>query len=327
RISSMSDLESVELHADWGQNKAQFVQSVVRAGVLAQPTYWYSAAGRAWVGVWHFTGKDLAPSDPIQETTLFTLADDVTGETAFRVYNTTADELQMGVTMNLDIAKDGVSPTARLLYFESVVVAIADCKVVVECRIWDGETDIQLMTVRATYSFFPLADYARRVKKAHRGVPPPPLQASAPVPSGLPEGDLRPLDRAMSFIPSGHFTHKTGAVDEQARSLALMLDFGSNISGPPGYVHGGIIGTVLANASQLLLAKSTGLGAHIVNAPARKVSYLRGLPAEAKDAVIEARVDSADRSRIVILARLLRQGIEHTTLTTTYTLAPSASKL
>ncbi|KAJ2769621.1 hypothetical protein IWQ57_003027 [Coemansia nantahalensis] len=327
RVGRIPTLEEVDFHEDWGHDKMQFVESMVSSGVLACPAYWQSPDSRVCVGLWHFTGKDLAPADPIQATTLLTLADDVTGELSLRMFNSTAKEIHMGLTASLEIAQTAVLPVARRLYFEAAIVEVLERKVVVECPIWDGETGVHLVTVKSTYAFIPLTSFMQRSKKTRNTSPPPTPHTSAPLPHGLPEDDLQSLDRAMSFLPLGRLEHKAGAVDEQAQSLVLVLDFGVRLSGPPLYVHGGIISTVLANASQLLFARSTGLGARVVASSTRRVRFLRGLPGESKDTVIEARVKSADRSQVVIEARLLRQGVAYTTLTTTYALAPIPSKL
>ncbi|KAJ1731203.1 hypothetical protein LPJ61_002651 [Coemansia biformis] len=333
RLGRFTDLEEVEFHEFWGHSESHFMEDTINTGVLAMPTYWYSPQARCCAGLWQFTGKNLAPEDPIQETMLFTLADDVTGDLGFRAFHETVKEAHVGVTVKLDITRAGASPRGRLFYFEATAVSIVGRKLVVECPLWDADTGEQLITVKATHVFVRVDDYGRlsSAKKKRASAPPAPTSTpaltSVPVLTSLPQSDLRALNRVFNFFSPGRVEHTAGSIDEQAQRLELQLGFGSHLCGPPMYVHGGVLGTVLANASQLLLTKVAGLGPHAVVASAREVNYHRAIPEECKSATVEARIESADRSQVVVFSQILFSGRLSTILKTTFTLVQMPSKL
>ncbi|KAJ2785238.1 hypothetical protein H4R18_000689 [Coemansia javaensis] len=329
RASLFSDLEPITLHELWGLSEVQFVDSMVDDGVLDPPQYWSSPRSQATVGLWQFSGKGLAPGAAIQETTLFTLVDDVVGELVFRVYNKAAPEMHMAFTVNLNVTRTGASPSARLFYFEAAVTSIAERKVLAECRLWDAETGTQLLVARGTFAFIPLAKHLAMTKShaASAAAPLPPQHVSISTLASLPAADLSALDQLMNFLPPGRVTHTAGHMDASARRIILRMRFGERVVGPPTYVHGGVLGTVLANASQLLIAKTTGLGADLVDASVRDINYHRGLPADSTDTFIEAHVETANEDQIVALAKIMRGAHLHTSLRTTFALRQMPVKL
>ncbi|KAJ2572183.1 hypothetical protein GGH19_004771 [Coemansia sp. RSA 1807] len=116
-------------------------------------------------------------------------------------------------------------------------------------------------------------------------------------------------------------------MDKHTNTLVVGLDFGPNISGPPIYVHGGILATVLYNASALLFAKTTKVEDGLINASVRDVNYYKGVPLECQNTVIEARVETQDEKHVVVFAKLVQGSHVFTTLKTTFTLQSPHSKL
>ncbi|KAJ2496376.1 hypothetical protein GGH96_005882 [Coemansia sp. RSA 1972] len=256
------------------------------------------------------------------------MIDDVTGELAYHVYLATqSDNKYIGFTVNLRVDKHtNVDIVAREFYFEGRAVDMEGRKVGVECRVFDAHTSAVLMTARATFVFMSFAQIAKRPTDDTQSTPRT-MQLQIPGSCDIDTADLRSLDRVMNFLPPNTVTHSNGSLNTHTRKLVVGLDFGPNISGPPIYVHGGILATVLYNASALLFAKTTQVEDNLINASVRDVNYYKGVPLECHNVTIEACVETQDEKQVVVFAKLVQGPRVFTTLQTTFTLQSSHSKL
>ncbi|KAJ2326869.1 hypothetical protein IWW51_002053 [Coemansia sp. RSA 2702] len=334
RIDAFQDLTPVEFHGLWGHSNAQFLEGrMVGAGVIDVPSYWYSPSSRSCLGFWKFTGQSL-DNDAVQETTLFTLIDDVMGELAYRVFiGTTKGKEHIGFTVNLNIKKADMAPNARRFFFEATAESVTERKVAIKCPLYDAMTGKLLLVARAVFVFTPIANIAKQtnVEDANSDRDHSPgssdVVLSLPSARSLAADELYQLGQVMNFLPHGTINHTRGSISVDDKRLVVSLDFGKNISGPPIYVHGGILGTVLFNASALLFTKHTGISATLVDAAERDINYHRGVPLECQNAAIEATVESSGNDKVVVFATLMRNKHVYTTLKTIFTLPQSSSKL
>ncbi|KAJ2161068.1 hypothetical protein GGF46_001739 [Coemansia sp. RSA 552] len=330
QIDSFGDLVPVEFHGLWGHLEAQFLEGrMVQRGVIDTPVYWFSPASRSCIGFWKFRDGVLPDNQPVQETTLLTLMDDVTGELAYRSFVAEAkNEQYIGFTVNLNISRKAASPRARWFYFQATAVTVAGRKVTIECPLFDAHTGKVLLVARAVFVFMPLARNAKRLDISDDATDPlAPLHLDSTDAQELSAVDLHSLGQVMNFLPHGAVTHKAGLASAKEKRLAVRLDFGEGLSGPPIYVHGGVLGTVLYNASLLLLEKTAGPRAALATASVRDINYHRGVPLECEDVLIDAVVESADSQQVTIWAKLIRGPRLHTTLRTTFALPQTSSKL
>ncbi|KAJ2657600.1 hypothetical protein IW148_005080 [Coemansia sp. RSA 1199] len=322
RFASLTDLTPIEFHALWGHSNAQFLEGrMLHSLILNQPQYWLSIPDRTLAGLWTFGPKFHGR---VQETTLLTMIDDVTGELAYHVYLATqTDNKYIGFTVNLRMDKHtNVGAVAREFYFEARAVDVEGRKVGVECRVFDAQTSAVLMTARAMFVFMSFAQISKRSANT-QSVPyemQPQISGSCDI-----DTDLRGLDRVMNFLPPNTVTHSNGSLNTHTRTLVVGLDFGPNISGPPIYVHGGILATVLYNASEFLFAKSLGVEDDLINASVRDVNYYKGVPLECRNVTIDASVEAQDEKQVVVFAKLMQGPHVFTTLKTTFTLQSSTS--
>ncbi|KAJ2355668.1 hypothetical protein GGF43_002548, partial [Coemansia sp. RSA 2618] len=319
RINAFSDLIPIEFHAQWGHSDAQFIEGrMVQTGIIDTPRYWFSPAKRSHLGFWEFISSF---DGPIQEPTLFTLIDDVTGELAYRAFLGSVGKKDgyIGFTVNLNITRFAAMPRARTFYFEATATRVSGRKVLIECPLYDAESSVLLMVARAVFVFMPLADIANKIS-APSGDHALEPRLDAPDACEIAISELHQLGQVMNFLPHGVIVHTGGLFSAGDARLLVSLDFGTNISGPPIYVHGGVLATVLYNASALLLAKTTGVNDSLADPAERDINYLKGVPLECQNAVIEAVVEATDSNRVVIFAKLMHDKHTYTTLKTTFAL-------
>ncbi|KAJ2452409.1 hypothetical protein EV183_002924 [Coemansia sp. RSA 2336] len=317
RINAYDDLTPVEFHAMWGHSSAQFIEGrMVDQKVIDMPKYWYSPESRSYLGFWNFNIHG------IEETTLFTLIDDVTGELAYRAFLAQGIKQEhIGFTVNLKIVKRNTSNATRF-FFEASALRVTSRKVVIECTLYDTVTGRLVLQAQAIFVFMPLAAIksAKAEPKSIEGHELPNAQV-------LSENALYALGQVMSFLPHDTIVHKAGWLSNDSRHLRAVVDFGDNLSGPPIYVHGGILGTVLFNASALLFTRFTGMDAKSVDASERDINYHNGVPLECQNITIDATIDEASSSQVTVFAKLARQQKLFTTLKTTFTLPTQTTKL
>ncbi|KAJ2245679.1 hypothetical protein GGH97_002754 [Coemansia sp. RSA 475] len=324
RFASLPDLVPIEFHALWGHSTAQFLEGrMLQPLILHPPQYTLSIPSRTLAGLWTFSPK---LSTFVQETTLLTMIDDVTGELAYHVYLATqTDNKHIGFTVNLRVDKHANVDVAKEFYFEARAVDVEGRKVCIECRVFDARVGCLLMTARAMFVFMSFAQVSKKSKDtqsvSHA------VHVQIPGSCSIGTAELRSLDRVMNFLPPDTVTHSRGFINTHAQTLVVGLDFGPNISGPPIYVHGGILATVLYNASALLFAKTTKVEDGLINASVRDVNYYKGVPLECQNTVIEARVETQDEKHVVVFAKLVQGSHVFTTLKTTFTLQSPHSKL
>ncbi|KAJ2450803.1 hypothetical protein GGF42_004404 [Coemansia sp. RSA 2424] len=333
KLDAFGDLMPVSLHALWGQSTDSFIQNrMVRDGAIEPPSYWHSPSTQSHVGFWIFNlSKPPTHTSFVEETALFTLMDDVTAELATRLILIASKlDRPQGFTVNLNIARTGPWPSARRFYFEASAVSISERKITVECPLFDADTGAQLMVARAIFVFMSSSGHSKLVQ-----APSSPSAASSlhvplidtPGACELSNADLYELSQVMSILPHGTIHHYKGFTSMSSSRLVVLLEFGPCLNGPPVFVHGGILGTVLDNASALLLGKVAGKASSATAAVTRDINYRRGVPMECKDCAIDACVESAGTNTVVIFAKLMRGEQVHTTLKTTFTLSGPASKL
>ncbi|KAJ1733623.1 hypothetical protein LPJ72_002772 [Coemansia sp. Benny D160-2] len=335
RIDSYTDLIPVELHAFWAKADTQFVHGrLVSSNVIAYPTYWYSPSTRHQLGFWTFNGSEQLPQgEAVQETTLLSLLDDVTAELATRIITSLNDnQLHLGFTVNLNIKRTDCSPSARTFYFDAYTTKLTTRKTVVECPLYDAESGKLLLTACATFVFFPLSAAADKVKNTSEESdsvvyePPSPLLDEADA-LALDNSDLHSLSQVMNVLPHGLITHKAGSFSPSKRRIVVLADFDKDLDGPPNHVHGGLLATVLYNASELLFAKTTGIGRTSCAAAVRDTNYLRGVPSESRNILIDAAVEDISDSGVVVSAKLMHGSKVCTTLRTTFAIPTLTSKL
>ncbi|KAJ1719456.1 hypothetical protein LPJ53_005792 [Coemansia erecta] len=349
-IARHTDLLPVGFHALWDPpNPAQLVRSHLLAPrLLDLPQYYYSPSAHHLLGHWNFAQTSTSSHQQkqqqppaIEETTLFTLLDDATAELSTRLMSAVPrDEPYIGFTVNLTIEKSAdTRPAARSFYFDARTTLVKDRKVVIECPVYDTETAAKLLVARATFVFVPLAsmknrladpsDPSRGSQAAGSGAGAVLSQLNATDACPLSPADLSSLSQPMNFMPKNTVPHKDGSVSLSAKRLVAMLDFDKDLSGPPIYVHGGLLGTVLYNASALLFTKVTGIASTAVDAIVRDINYHKGVDLESKGIIVDASVEAIDpkTNHVVIFAKLERNGKVHTTLKTTFAPKPRESKL
>ncbi|KAI7829225.1 hypothetical protein BX661DRAFT_224202 [Kickxella alabastrina] len=235
---------------------------IVDDRIIDPPDYYFSLSTRQTIGFWAFNTSDKLPStESAQETTLFTLLDDVTADLALRLVFISANAKDfIAFTMSLNVTRKGSSPAVKLFYFENQIIKISERIIVIECPLYDAET-------------------AKLVLVA---------QIDTPDVQTLSSTDLRGLV----------------------------------------FIHGGVLATVLNNASTLLLTKVAGIDIAHVNTVARDVRYLKGIYLNSKGVVIDAVVEEAnDKDELVIFPKLMKGADVHTTLRITFTLPKPDSKL
>ncbi|KAJ1960828.1 hypothetical protein GGI12_003588 [Dipsacomyces acuminosporus] len=320
-ISAFADLVPVKLHALWISNSSHFVRAhLVKSGVIDYPRYWYSPSQKHQVGIWNFCGKQIPSDAAIPETTLLTLLDDATAELATRIVSLESwSKDGVGFTVNLNITRTGSSSAARMFYFDAYTTLATGTKIVVECPLFDAETGQQLLVARGTFVFMTAKAKMRRMEnevEVDCRVPPKLIDAADTV--SISSAELHSLGHLMDVVPYKLTTHKVGSFSTSKKRLAAVLDFGPDLSGPPMYVHGGVLGTSLYNASVLLFSKITGIAADAASAAFRDINYRKGIPLECEDVIIDAFVETADKDKTVIFARIMRGEQEHTTLKTVF---------
>ncbi|KAJ2647324.1 hypothetical protein IWW40_004799 [Coemansia sp. RSA 1250] len=307
-----------KFHAMWGHSSAQFLEGrMVDQKVIDTPKYWYSPESRSYLGFWNFNIQG------IEETTLLTLIDDVTGELAYRSFLAQGTKQEhIGFTVNLKIVKKNNTRATRL-FFEATALQVTSRKVVIECMLYDTITGMLLLQAQAIFVFMPLV--AIKSAKAE----PKSIEDNYELSSSqaLSENALYALGQVMSFLPHNTIVHKAGWLSNDSKHLRAVVDFGDNLSGPPIYVHGGILGTVLFNASALLFTRFTGIDAKSVDASERDINYHNGVPLECQNITIDATINEASSSQVTVFAKLVRQQKLFTTLKTTFTLPIPTTKL
>ncbi|KAI8321314.1 hypothetical protein GQ54DRAFT_184669 [Martensiomyces pterosporus] len=328
RINAFTDLVPVELHALWDRNPGHFIEKhLVEGGVIDYPAYWYSPSQRHHIGFWNFSSSQIPRSAAIPETTLFTLLDDVTAELATRIVTQhTSLKNGIGFTVNLSITKTGASPLGRLFFFDAYTTLVAGRKIVVECPLFDAETGAEVMIARGTFVFMPLGTKMKQVAeevKVDYAVPSPLIHAPDSV--DLADTELAGLNKSMSILLCDLTKHKSGSFSEATKRIAAVLDFGADLNGPPIYVHGGVLGTVLYNASVLLFSKISGVSTDTADAVFRDINYRKGVPMECEDVIIDASIESTEGGRTTILAKIMRGEEVFTTLRTVFTNASKAA--
>ncbi|KAJ2384793.1 hypothetical protein GGI05_004895 [Coemansia sp. RSA 2603] len=348
-IARHTDLVPVAFHALWAPpNPAQLVRSRLLApSFLHLPQYYYSPSARHLLGHWLFSQQSPLPPLPpsplpcIEETTLFTLLDDATAELSTRLMSTVPrKEPYVGFTVNLTIEKSADTPAAaREFYFDARATLVKDRKVVIECPVYDAETAVKLLVAHATFVFVPLASVTHKPtdpsnstrSNQHTASPAravlPHIDAADAHP--LTPAELASLSQPMNFMPKNTVPHRDASISLSAKRLLATLDFDKNLSGPPIYVHGGLLGTVLYNASALLFTKVTGIASTAVDAVVRDINYHNGVDLESQDIVIDASVEQSDpnSNHVVIFAKLMRNDKVYTTLKTTFAPKPRKNKL
>ncbi|KAJ2799376.1 hypothetical protein H4R20_004469 [Coemansia guatemalensis] len=323
-IDTFTDLVSVEFHSTWGRHKDTFPEAhMEHKNVMRTPLYWYSPSSRSYIGLWQFSNAHFSTGKAVQEMTLATLIDDVAVELAYRVFNSANEGPHVGVTVNLNIRRDGESAQARTFYFAADAATVSGRKVVVECSLFDALSGTKIMTARALLVFVPIASKAILSDK------PQPISIDAgsqlpaldgPAARHLSTEELENLSQVMNFLPHGLIAHTNGRVDVQTGRLVVLLSFGKKIRGPPAHVHGGVLATVLNNASALLFSAVTGNTLRSVVALQRNVSYRKGMPIDSQNVLIDAVIESTSKDQIIIVAQLLRDTQLCTTLRTTFLL-------
>ncbi|KAJ1988938.1 hypothetical protein GGI04_006061, partial [Coemansia thaxteri] len=299
-------------------------------GAIDPPSYWCSLSGRTQVGLWRFNATRLPSLDaPVEETALFTLLDDATAELAARIalaHNTLDNPV--GFTANLNITKTGASPTARLFYYEASMTQSSSRKIVIECPLFDAETGVCLMVARGVFVFMEFDTLTKQLRNTTNSLDD--AVDTRPTPIALHDGceldgaDLYGLSQVMNFLPHGTVQHSGGLLSRTKRLVLVQLDFGHSLSGPPIYVHGGVLGTVLYNVSALLFSKIMDVPADAANAATRDINYHKGVPLEFKACTIEARIESSGASQTVVVAKLAQGKQVYTSLKTTFILPHSA---
>ncbi|KAJ2610389.1 hypothetical protein H4S08_003640 [Coemansia sp. RSA 1365] len=260
--------------------------------------------------------------------TLITLMDDVAGELTYRVFNSASKPTHVGFTVNLNIRRNGTSPEARIFFFSAAVVTVSGRKIVVECLLFDGMSGIQLMTASIVFVFVPTAGIflpsdIPESSNVNAGSKLPALNNSAT--RYLSVEELGNLSQVMNFLPRGLIAHTSGWVGPQKGQFAVLLNFGKDMCGPPNHVHGGVLATVLNNASVFLFSSVTGATSHSAIVLERDISYRKGMPIESQNAFIDAAVESTSSDQIVIVSQLLRNTQLCTTLRTTFLLPKNRS--
>ncbi|KAJ2548879.1 hypothetical protein EV175_004660, partial [Coemansia sp. RSA 1933] len=293
------------------------------------------------LGLWEFNETDRLPhGQVVQQTALISLLDDVTAELATRlVAMLHENQVHIGFTVNLNITSTGCSSSsssslARLFYFDAHAIELAGRKAIVECPLYDAESGKQLLLACATFIFVPLNDVATKIEsmvsKEQQQISNEPLLLSLDDQGTQDIGasDLHDLSQVMNFLPHGLVSHKIGSYSAIRQQIAVLVDFGDNLNGPPNHVHGGILATVLYNASELLLSKTiAGISKQLISASVRDINYRKGVPTESKDVFLDAVVEDISANSVVILAKLTNGSKVYTTLRTTFTICVPASKL
>ncbi|KAJ1890122.1 hypothetical protein LPJ66_007661 [Kickxella alabastrina] len=292
---------------------------IVDDRIIDPPDYYFSPSARQMIGFWAFNTSDKLPStDPVQETTLFTLLDDVTAGLALRLVFMSANANNfIAFTMGLNVIRKGSSPAARLFYFENQIIKISERIIIIECPLYNAET-AKLLLVQVEMAGLPGYDVTDSQL----------LQIDTPDVQTLSSTDLCGLSKVMNFLSHGSIWHRAGFLSISQRRMVVMLDFGEKLTGLIVFIHGGVLATVLNNASTLLLTKVAGIDMAHVNAVARDIPYLRGIYLNSKGVVIDAVVEEAnDKDELVIFAKLMKGADVHTTLRITFTLLKPDSKL
>lgn len=337
RFEAVGDLVRIEFHEQWGHNDSHFTRhNLVNNGVLDMPRYWYSPSQRRHVGLWQFNQDHLpGPNHAVPDTTLLVLLDDVTGELATRTLRTLFEFNMPPIifTVNLKLTRVGppVPITSHLFYLDAAVTHIGKKKIVIECPLFDAQSGVRLMVAKGTFVFpssiswmelLESSEEAREQElqeKASGKQTPILLPASA---QPLSTSDLDGLSRVMDFLPDDTIVHRDGWADLATGRLLATLDFGPELSGPPIFIHGGVLGSVLDNASTLLASKVAGQNnLRILEAKTKEVNYHKSVPLEATDFTAEAEVQNRDATQITISAKLVKGSNIHTSLLTTFTLA------
>ncbi|KAJ2221742.1 hypothetical protein H4R99_008387 [Coemansia sp. RSA 1722] len=335
RVGRFDDLLPIAFHSLWGHNPAQFVQNrMIGQRVIDPPDYYFSPSTSRMLGLWSFN-----IAQPVQDTALFTLLDDVTAELASRLMAMKPkDRPRIGFTVNLNILKHTISPSASLFYFESRPTLTTDRKVVIECPLFDAHTGSLLLVARATFVFVfaPVPGKAEAAAGNSAQASADTIDPASLLPgldatdSGpLSNADLDQLSQVMSFLPHGTALHRAGLQSLANRRLVSVFDFSPDLSGPPIYVHGGLLGAVLYNASEMLLAKVFATDTASAVASTRDINYLKGFPLACKSVVVDAVVESIDTEsgNAVVFAKLMLGPTTHTTLKTTFELPKTPSRL
>ncbi|KAJ2129428.1 hypothetical protein IW136_005841, partial [Coemansia sp. RSA 678] len=203
RFASLTDLVPIEFHALWGHSAAQFLEGrMLQSLVLLPPQYTLSIPSRTLAGLWTFSPR---LSTHVQETTLLTMTDDVTGELAYHVYLATqTTNNHIGFTVNLRVDKHTrVGDTAREFYFEARAVDVDGRKVEVECRVFDARAGCLLMTARAMFVFMSFAQISKKSDTSALHA----VHVQIPGSCNIDAADLRGLDRVMNFLPIDTVTH------------------------------------------------------------------------------------------------------------------------
>ncbi|KAJ2076699.1 hypothetical protein H4R24_005549 [Coemansia sp. RSA 988] len=317
-IDAFTDLISVEFHGAWGRRKDTFPEAhMEHQNVIRTPLYWFSPSTGSYIGLWQFSDAHFTTGKAVQEMTLATLIDDVTGELAHRVLNTPNRPPHINFTVNLNIRRNGESPQARIFYFAATMVTVTERKIVLECLLFDALSGAKLMTARAVYVSVSVANIPMLADKPepndfNAGGQLPSL--SGPATRYLSTEELGNLSQVMNFLPHGIIEHTYGWVDVKIGRLAVLLSFGKDMCGPPSYVHGGVLATVLDNVAALLFSAVTGATSPSTIALERDVRYHKGMPIESQNVVIDAAVENTSSDQITIVAQLLHNSQLCTTL-------------
>ncbi|KAJ1643436.1 hypothetical protein J3B02_003444 [Coemansia erecta] len=327
RLHRFDDLLPIDFHSLWGSNPSQFVENrMVSQRIIDSPDYYFSPSTQKLLGFWNFNIDNA-----VEDTALFTLLDDVTAELASRlIMMKPRDEPYIGFTVNLNILKCNTEPSASLFFFESRPTHISDRKVIIECPLFDAHTGTKLLVAQAIFVFVPVSNRAKENADNRTESPSnnklssesflPSLDAADSRP--LSQSDLDRLSQVMNFLPRGTALHRAGLQSLSKQRLAAVFDFSQDLSGPPIYVHGGLLGTILYNASAMLIANVLGIDSTAADASIRDITYKKGFPLACKNVVVDAVVESidAESGKIVVFAKLTHESSQYTTLRTTFKL-------
>ncbi|KAJ1889684.1 hypothetical protein LPJ66_007901 [Kickxella alabastrina] len=169
QINKFDNLIPLGIHSLWEMGPTHFVKGRIVNDCIVDPLdYYFSPSARQMIGFWAFNTSDKLPStEPVQETTLFTLLDDVTADLALRLVFMSANAMDfIAFTMSLNITRKGSSPAARLFYFENQTIKISERIIVIECPLYDAETAKLLLVARATFLCGPFRDKPKQVEMA-----------------------------------------------------------------------------------------------------------------------------------------------------------------
>ncbi|KAJ1944790.1 hypothetical protein GGF37_002021 [Kickxella alabastrina] len=334
-ISEIDDLVPLKFQAQWEASSSDFINNrILDEHITDTPDIYFSPSTQQMLSFWQFNSSDKFPSTkPVQETTLLTLLDNTGAELVLHMMSLTPRaKTHLGFTVNLNVARKGFSPAARLFYFKLQVVYDANCKFVLKCPIYDAETAKLLLVARMIFVFVPMAKMPKQIEVAKASssdnsqirLP----QIDAPDVQALDNNNLLALSQVMNCLPLGIADHKAGLLSMAQRRMAAIIDFGENIAGPKYYIHGGVLATVLCNASSFLLTKITGVSMMHVATTIWNINYRKGIRVASKGVVVDAVVEEPNsKGEIIIVTKLVNGNDICTTLETTVTLPKLNTKL